>query len=67
MRLLCVALGHKPDKTRVWNDNVDFRAPCVRCGAAMVRDKNKAWRLFGHEQDGTSNRKLHRHDKVDRA
>ena len=63
MRLLCVTLGHKPDKTRVWNDNVDFRAPCARCGAPMLRDENKTWRLFDHETDGLPSRKLHRHDK----
>jgi hypothetical protein len=65
MRLLCVMLGHRPDKTRVWNDNVDFRAPCVRCGALMLRDESKSWRLFENEKDGSPNRKLHRHHKAD--
>jgi hypothetical protein len=62
MRLLCVALGHKPDKTRIWNDNVDFRAPCRRCGTPMLRDVRKTWRAFDHDGDASPNRKLHRHD-----
>ena len=63
MRLLCVAFGHKPDKTRVWHDNVYFRAPCLRCGAPMLRDDRKAWRLFDHDTDASPHLKLHRHDK----
>jgi len=63
MRLLCVALGHKPDKTRVWNDNLDFRAPCLRCGAPMLRDEHKAWRLFDQDGDSLPGRKRDRHDK----
>ena len=63
MSLLCVVFGHKPDKTRVWNDNVDFRAPCARCGAPMLRDEHNAWRLFDDGADGVSHRKQNRHDK----
>ncbi|WP_454886525.1 hypothetical protein [Sphingomonas oryzagri] len=63
MPLLCAALGHKPDKTRVWNDNVDFRAPCIRCGAPMIPDERKSWRRYEQETDGISSRKQHRHDK----
>lgn len=62
MRLVCMMLGHKPDKTRVWNDNIDFRAPCARCGAPMLRDERKSWRLFDQGKDASSARKLHRHD-----
>jgi hypothetical protein len=62
MQLLCRVFGHKPDKTRVWNDNIDFRAPCVRCGAAMLRDERKSWRLFDEETDGASSRKQNRRD-----
>lgn len=63
MPLLCAVFGHKPDKTRVWNDNVDFRAPCVRCGVPMLRDEHKNWRLFDEEADGASHRKQNRHAK----
>jgi len=66
MRLLCVALGHKPDKSRIWNDNVDFRAPCFRCGTPMLRDARKTWRAFDHGSDASPHRKLHRHDKAER-
>jgi hypothetical protein len=65
MGILCVAMGHKPDKTRVWNDSVDFRAPCIRCGAPMLRDERKSWRLFDHDNDDSPHRKLHRHEAVD--
>jgi hypothetical protein len=67
MPLLCVAFGHKPDKTRVWNDNVDFRAPCIRCGAPMLRDERKEWRLFDDDKDMLPSRKQHRRDKGERV
>lgn len=62
MRLICSVLGHKPDKTRVWNDNLDFRAPCVRCGAPMLRDERKDWRVFEEGRDSLPVRKQNRKD-----
>ncbi len=64
MRLFCLVLGHRPNKTRVWNDNVDFRAPCINCGAPMLRDANKMWRVFDQDKDALPNRKQHRREKA---
>jgi hypothetical protein len=35
---ICGLTGHKINRRRVWNDNVNFRTDCERCGTAMVRD-----------------------------
>lgn len=62
MRLLCRYLKHVPDKTRVWNDNVDFRAPCKRCGLMLVRDRQRGWRPYDDALDHATFRKAHRRD-----
>ena len=62
MRFLCRYLKHVPDKTGVWNDNVDFRAPCKRCGVLLVRDRARGWREYDERLDGGHARKLHRRD-----
>jgi hypothetical protein len=67
MRLICSLMGHRPDRSKVWNDGVDFRAPCVRCRAPMLRDrhslrKNDGWRLFDEVNDRSEARRRHRRD-----
>jgi hypothetical protein len=44
-------MGHRRLRTKVWHDGVDYRAPCVRCGTAMVRDLNGKWRPLDWEKD----------------
>jgi hypothetical protein len=50
-RTLCRLLGHRRLRTKVWHDGVDYRAPCARCGAPLVRDVNGDWRPFDFEKD----------------
>jgi hypothetical protein len=46
LRPICFVRGHKPDRTRTWWDELDWRAPCQVCGASMVRSQRSGWRLF---------------------
>ena len=48
--MFCAMFGHKPDRRRVWNDGLDFRCPCLRCGLPMLRDLD-GWRLFESDRD----------------
>ncbi|MGZ3173109.1 MAG: hypothetical protein ACXWJC_08685 [Croceibacterium sp.] len=58
-KLLCRVLGHRRDRRRVWNDSLDFRSRCVRCGTEMVRDLH-GWREFDPEKDADPRRTTHR-------
>lgn len=44
---LCPILGHRSDRTKAWHDNLDWRAPCIRCGAPMIKSGGRGWRAFG--------------------
>lgn len=44
--LMCRLFGHRRDGRRAWHDSVSWRAPCVRCGAPMIKDFLGEWRLF---------------------
>jgi hypothetical protein len=46
---LCAILGHRRDRRRVWNDGIDLRAPCMRCGTPLIRSEDKGWRRFDAE------------------
>ena len=59
--LICRMVGHRPDRRRVWNDGIDFRAQCVRCGIPMVRDM-QGWRAFDPERDNEEERATSRHE-----
>jgi hypothetical protein len=61
MAFVCRIIGHKVDRRRVWNDSVDFRTSCARCGTLLVRDQVK-WREFDLERD-TEDRQPHPKDK----
>jgi hypothetical protein len=56
--LLCRLLGHRIDRRRVWNDGIDFRTSCPRCGAALLRD-HVGWREFDAERDEGMHRLPH--------
>lgn len=49
--MFCGMLGHRRLRTKVWHDGVDYRAPCARCGAPLLRDMHGRWRLFDWEKD----------------
>jgi len=55
---LCRRFGHKVDRHRVWNDNIDFRTSCARCGAPLLRDR-AGWRAFDPELDSDFERSSH--------
>jgi len=57
MPFICKYFGHKVDRHRVWNDGVDFRTSCARCGEQLIRAKK--WREYDPEVDGVEGRKLH--------
>ena len=60
--LVCKYFGHKVDRHRVWNDGVDFRTSCARCGRALLRDL-VGWREFDIERDSDFERAPHpKHD-----
>ena len=56
----CRVFGHHRDSTRVWNDELDFRSRCKRCGVEMVRALD-GWREFDPEADADPNRREHHH------
>jgi hypothetical protein len=62
--VLCRLFGHRRLRTKVWHDGVDYRAPCARCGAAMIRDMHGEWRVFDSGKDappGSQERTSHPH------
>ena len=61
--LICKVLGHKIDRHRVWNDHIDFRTSCARCGRPLLRDL-AGWREFDEDRDSGQERAQHpKHDK----
>ena len=58
MSILCAVLNHLPDRSRVWDDGIDFRAPCRRCGTALLKDFEQGWREFDPEIDNSGRGKL---------
>ena len=52
---ICRVFGHRRDSSRVWNDELDFRSRCRRCGAEMVRDLH-SWREFDPVADADPRR-----------
>ncbi|HEY6814713.1 MAG TPA: hypothetical protein VI168_04155 [Croceibacterium sp.] len=55
--LICRFRGHLVARNRVWNDDVDFRTSCARCGTPLVRDGG--WRVFDSERDASTRRAEH--------
>ncbi|WP_156313560.1 hypothetical protein [Erythrobacter sp. SG61-1L] len=42
---LCRTFGHRVNRRRVWNDGIDFRTSCHRCGTELIRDLDQ-WREY---------------------
>jgi len=60
--LICRYRGHTIARHRVWNDGIDFRTSCARCGVPLIRDGG--WRAFDVERDTNDRRAAHpRHGK----
>jgi len=58
--LFCRVAGHRVNRRRVWNDQLDFRTNCERCGVPMLRDRH-GWREFDSERDASTMRDPHPH------
>jgi len=54
---ICRVRGHLVSRNRVWNDGIDFRTSCARCGISLVRDGG--WRAFDSERDASVRRAAH--------
>ena len=57
-RLFCRLLRHHVNRRRVWNDQINFRTNCTRCGAPLLRDQ-RGWREFESERDASMKRDPH--------
>ena len=53
--LLCRVAGHEPDRRRAWDDHLNYRSHCKRCGTAMMRVSH-GWRMFDPEGDADPRR-----------
>jgi hypothetical protein len=60
---LCKIAGHRINRRRVWNDSVDFRTTCERCGSELLRDESR-WREFDPAGDGDARREPHPHERA---
>jgi hypothetical protein len=56
--LYCRITRHRVNRRRVWNDQLNFRTSCERCGAPLLRD-SRGWRLFDGERDANELRDTH--------
>jgi hypothetical protein len=55
---VCRILKHRIDRNRVWNDGLDYRTACSRCGAPLLRDA-AGWREFDMQRDADPRRDPH--------
>ena len=61
--IICRVAGHKVDRRRVWNDEIDFRTICTRCGQPLLRG-DTAWRAYDPGQDDDPRRGPHPRDRA---
>jgi len=57
-RLFCQIVRHRVNRRRVWNDQLNFRTSCERCGASLLRDTD-GWREFDTVLDADAQRDAH--------
>jgi len=60
--LVCKMMGHRVARRRVWNDGLDFRTLCQRCGQPLIRSE-AGWRPYAAERDDHANREPHPRDR----
>ena len=60
---ICRIRGHLVARNRVWNDGIDFRTSCARCGMPLVRDGG--WREFDIARDASERRAAHPYSHED--
>jgi hypothetical protein len=51
-QLLCLFIGHRINRNRVWHDGLDFRTRCQRCKVPMLRE-DKGWVKFNPARHGS--------------
>ena len=57
-RLFCLVRRHHVNRRRVWNDQLNFRTSCDRCGVPLLRD-GRGWREFDSNRDAHVQRQAH--------
>lgn len=50
-QVVCAVVGHQPNRRHVWNDSINARTACKRCGFPMLRDLHAGWRAFEPRSD----------------
>ena len=70
VNLVCKLSGHQVNRQRVWEDGLNFRTSCARCGAALMRDddisrEDRRWREFDPDKDHDPRRKPHPRERKD--
>ena len=55
---ICLVLGHRINRHRVWHDGLDMRATCKHCRVPMIRTRYD-WRPFDTATDGSRERNSH--------
>lgn len=54
---MCVFRGHMHDRKRAWDDGLNWRSECKRCGVPMIKDAiSGKWRLFEIDSDFSAKR-----------
>ena len=56
--MVCKMRGHRVNRRHVWDDGMNFRTNCVRCDAALIRDR-EGWRIFDNNRDLDERRRPH--------
>lgn len=61
---LCRTIGHRINRRRVWNDGIDFRTSCPRCGMELIRDPDQ-WRDYDPARHDNPARLPHPRERPD--
>lgn len=56
--IVCHLTKHRVNRLRVWDDGLNFRTQCERCGEELLRNGN-GWRSFDPDSDGNPLRRPH--------
>ncbi|MBA2936613.1 hypothetical protein HZF05_21245 [Sphingomonas sp. CGMCC 1.13654] len=59
-KLRCRLSGHVRSQRRIWDDGLNWRSECVRCGASLIKDERDQWRAFDERKDASPRRREER-------
>ncbi len=51
-RIVCIFVGHKGVRRRVWSDGSRLRCHCDRCGIALARPLDGDWTTLARAERG---------------